>query len=183
MNNLIVLENEYVLTHAKNEPAGIVFENKKTAKLRNLGNGLYKMACENYRWLLNKRVDGEIGPFSIIVFTTNDSNAAQKEVLKIKDHIFLHNKILYMLGGIPEGGIPKHHLTGSKYICRLTNFPFEHPDHVDEETKNRLKRHRGVPVGEFSGLGTSGFRMSLGDELNDIGLQLAAAAYLVYSSI
>ncbi len=181
--DLSILENDYVLTHTEKESAKIVFENRNVAKLKELGKGLYKMLYENHQWLLNKRVDGEIGPFSVIVFTTDDSNTAQKEVLKIKDHIFLHRKIFYMLGGIPDGGVPKHHLTGSKYICRLANFPFQHPDHVDEETRNRFKRHRGVPVGEFSGLGSRGFQVKLGDELNDIGLQLAASTYLIYSSI
>lgn len=119
----------------------------------------------------------------MVVFRTNDSNDVLEEVLKINDHIFLGDGNFYMLGGIPEGGNPKHHLVGSKYICRLTNFPFSHPDQVDAETKNRLKKHRGIPVGEFSGLGANGFHITLENELGKIGLPLAASTYLIYSSI
>ena len=72
---------------------------------------------------------------------------------------------------------------GSKHICRLTNFPFSHPDQIDAEAKNRLKKHRGVSVGEIFGLGSRGFHVKLEDEVNEIGLPLAACAYLIYSSI
>lgn len=175
----ITLKTEYVLTHTEPELAKITF-GTKSAELRNVDKGLYEL---NRHWLLSRKVDGEVRPFSIVVYKSGDSNEAQREILKIKDHIFLYEGRFYMLGGIPEGGIPKNHLMGSKYICRLTNFPFAHPDQVDAETKNRLKKHRGVPVGEFYGLGSNGFHVRLDGELSKIGLQLAASAYLIYSSI
>lgn len=175
---MIILKSDFVLIHDEPTSARITFGNKH-AELKNLGGGLYKVTGIDQEWILNRRINGEIRPFSIVVSKGNDS----KEVLKIDDHIFLHNGSFYIIGGIPEGGIPRHHLVGSKFICRLTNFPFSHPDQVDAETKNRLKRHRGVPVGEFFGLGSNGFHIKLESELDGIGLPLAASTYLIYSSI
>ncbi len=110
-------------------------------------------------------------------------NAPNKEyVLKIKDNLFQHGGSFYWLGGIPEGRPIKAHLIGSKIICRLVNFPFSQVDDVDEETKHQLKRYRGIYVGEFFGLGSSGFHLKLGNELNDIGLPLVASSYLLYST-
>ena len=176
------MSTEYILIHDEPSSIRILFEKQEIAKLRNLEKGLFKLSDQNQEWLLNRRVDGEIRPFSIVVLRT-DTADFEEIVLKIKDHIFLHNGYFYMLGGIPEGRSPRHHLMGSKHICRLTNFPFSHPDQIDAEAKNRLKKHRGVSVGEIFGLGSRGFHVKLEDEVNEIGLPLAACAYLIYSSI
>jgi hypothetical protein len=152
--------------------------------LRKLDIERYSLSDQNEKWLLSRKVEGEVRPFSIAAFrTSSDDLKDAEEVLKIKDHLFVYGGHFYMLGGIPEGGIPKNNLLGSKYICKLPNFPFSHPDQVDADAKNRLKKHRGVPVGEFFGLGSRGFHVKLDDELNRIGLPLAASTYLIYSSI
>jgi hypothetical protein len=179
---MYVLKNEYVLWHEEQASAKITFESQRAAELRRLDNQSYSLSGQNQKFLLSRKVDGQVHPFSVVAFTPSENNP-QIEILKIKDHIFFHDGKFYMLGGIPEGGIPKNHLLGSKYICRLTNFPFSHPDQVDAETKSRLKKHRGVPVGEFYGLGSKGFHVKLDNELNKIGLPLAASTYLIYSSI
>jgi hypothetical protein len=155
-----------------------------TAELKKINKERYDLSEQDREWFLSRRVDGEVSPFSIAAFgTTRKDHKDAREVLKIEDHLFMHNGNFYLLGGIPEGGQPSNHLVGSKYICRLTNFPFSHPDEVDAQTKHRLKKHRGVPVGEFYGLGSKGFHIILEDEVGDIGLPLAASTYLIYSSI
>jgi hypothetical protein len=179
-----VLKGEYVLLHQEKASAQVTFGNRQTAELRKLDIERYSLSNQSQTWLLNRKVDGEVRPFSIAAFrASSDGSKKGEEVMKIKDHLFVYGGHFYMLGGIPEGGIPKNNLSGSKYICRLSNFPFSHPDQVDAETKNRLKKHRGVPAGEFYGLGSRGFHVKLDDELDGIGLPLAASAFLIYSSI
>ena len=177
------MQTEYVLMHNEAPSARIAVQGKEVAKLAVVGEGLFSLTEASKSWLLTRRVDGEVRPFSMAVYRSNDEGGDSNDVLKIKDHIFFHNGRFYVIGGTPEGTSPKHHMMGSKYICRLQNFPFSHPDQVDAETKHRLKRHRGVPVGEFSGLGSAGFHIGLEDELNSIQLQLSASIYLMYSSM
>jgi hypothetical protein len=184
MIEVLFLKTEYLLIHKEQSSAEITFGNRLTAELRKLDNERYTLSHQNQGWILNKKVDGQVRPFSVVASkSTGDDLMEAEEVLKIKDHIFTQNGFFYMLGGMPEGRIPKHHLMGSKYICRLTNFPFSHHDQIDAETRNRLKKYRGVPVGEFYGLGSNGFHMKLDEELNETGLPLAASTYLIYSSI
>lgn len=129
---------------------------------------------------MSKRVDGEIRPFSIIVYEADQKDGS--EVLKIKDHLFVYKDNFYMLGGIPESRPPKEHLGGSKFICKLTNFPYSKHEHIDQETINRLKKHRGEVFGEIFGLGSRGFHVKLEKEFKEIELPLTASAYLIYSS-
>lgn len=176
--------NEFVLFHDTESSASILLGNQEKARLEKVERTRYKLSNGKQNWLLSKRVDGEIRPFSVVVFETGakvDSRGA--EVLKIKDHLFLYQNIFYMLGGIPESSPPREHLQGSKFICRLTNFPYFSHDHVDAETKNRLKRLRGKVVGEIFGLGSNGFHVKLEKEFSGIELPLTASAYLIYSSI
>ncbi len=136
-------------------------------------------------WRLSQRVDGEYRPFSIIVKTTSprsNSMSVAREILKIRDHLFFHNRKMYMLSNVPEGRMQHHIHKGPKYICRLDNFPFEDPSEVDSETRSRLRRFRGVPVGEISGIGHDGHRVWLENELLDIGLPLSASAFLLYTT-
>ena len=53
-----------------------------------------------------------------------------------------------------------------------------------QNLRQKLKRFRGVPVGEASGLGATpeGHHVKVNDELDDIGLFLAAISYLMYAS-
>ena len=176
------MSTEYVLLHDEKSSARILLDNKETAKLKKVDGARYELSNGTHNWILSKRVDGEIRPFSIAVFEA-DGEDSNLEVLKIKDHLFLYHGNFYMVGGIPESRPPREHLSGSKFICKLTNFPFTHHDHIDPETRNRLKKHRGEVVGEIFGLGSRGFHVKLENELNEIKLPLTASTYLIYSSI
>lgn len=159
--------------------------NREQATLEKVESSRYKLTQGYQSWLLSKRVDGEIRPFSMFVLKTNGRQSGEEtnEVLKIKDHLFLHNGNFYMIGGVPESRPPKDHLVGAKFITRLTKFPFTHHDDIDLETRSRLKRHRGKVVGEIYGLGSKGFHAKIEKELNEIGFPLTASAYLIYSSV
>jgi methyl coenzyme M reductase gamma subunit len=87
-----------------------------------------------------------------------------------------------MFKSLPEGKSLKHHMSGTKYICRLVNFPYHDVSEIDLETRERLSRYRGVDVGTLSGLGKLKHQVRLGEELADLGLQLSAASYLLYST-
>jgi len=123
------------------------------------------------------KVDGVISPFSMTVY-----DKAGKVTLKIRTNCFSHGNQIYMFKSLPEGKSMKHHLSGSKYICRLLNFPYHDINEIDPETRERLSRHRGVDVGTLSGLGKLKHEVKIGDELADIGLPLSAASYLLYST-
>jgi hypothetical protein len=53
-----------------------------------------------------------------------------------------------------------------------------------QSLRHKLKRFRGVPVGEASGLGAApeGHKVKVNDELDDIGLFIAATSYLMFAS-
>ncbi len=180
---------EYVVTQpVSTVEATILQSQREVGHLSPEGKGLFKLlGNENQSWMLCNRVNGEVRPFSMAVVSGIDKdlalNASEEEyVLKIKDSLFQHSGSFYWFGGIPEGRPVKAHLIGSKIICRLVNFPFSNVDDVDEETKHQLKRYRGIYVGDFFGLGSSGFHLKLNNELKDIGLPLAASSYLLYST-
>jgi hypothetical protein len=82
----------------------------------------------------------------------------------------------------PEGRPWHQYLSGPRYISRLDNFPYSDLAEVDHHLKHRLKRFRGVPVGEASGLGTHGHHVKVEKELEDVGLIIAASSYLLYST-
>jgi hypothetical protein len=65
----------------------------------------------------------------------------------------------------------------------LDNFPFSELSDVDYETRSKLiSKFRGAPVGELDGLGKEGHHLRFFNELEDIGLPLAASCYLLYST-
>lgn len=167
----------FELIHDEPEAAKLFSEQRQIGELRNIAKGLYRLKTDADSWILTRRIDNILLPFSMLI-----SEEKGLEILKVKDHLFLYNANFYMLGGIPESQNPKDHLHGYKYIIRITNFPHTRHEQIDEETRNRLKRHRGVPVGSIHGLGSKGFYVELEDELKDIGLLLSAATYLMYSS-
>jgi hypothetical protein len=53
-----------------------------------------------------------------------------------------------------------------------------------QHLRQKVKRFRGVPVGEASGLGATpeGHSVKVNDELDDIGLFIAATSYLMYAT-
>lgn len=192
------MTTDYVVVHSEPISAKVLENQEERASLQRIGNGLFCLRGKdaNQTWTLSVKVDGEIRPFSMACYESSTSNkpvqAQQtgietqygKLCFKIKDHIFSHNNNFYSIGeAVPDGIPPKDCISGCKYICRLVNFAFSHIDHVDEETKHQMKRYRGVAVGEIGGLGADGYHMKLyGNELADIGLQLAASSYLIYTT-
>lgn len=127
------------------------------------------IAKDGERWNLSQRVDGELRPFSMLVETAKvEGGTVTKVVLKIRNHLFSHDGKMYMLSNVPEGRKQHHSMNGPRFISRLDNFPYEDPSEVDSETQNRLRRFRGVPVGEISGLGHTGHRVRIEPELEEI---------------
>jgi hypothetical protein len=183
------LSFEYIVKQPDSPADAVISQDEgEVGRLHVERKGIFKLlGNENQSWALFNHIDGAIRPFSIIVFFVNDKysseNRSSKEyVLKIKDNLFHHNGKFYSFGGIPEGRLPKDHLMGSKIICRLVNFPFSTLEDVDLETKHHLRRYRGIYVGEFFGIGSTGFHVKLEEELADIGLPLTASTYLLYST-
>ena len=71
-----------------------------------------------------------------------------------------------------------NYISGPRYISRLDNFPYSDLTELDHNLKHRLRRFRGIRVGEASGLGTHSHHVKAG-----IGLFIAAASsYLIYST-
>jgi hypothetical protein len=87
-----------------------------------------------------------------------------------------------MLTNHPEGRHWNEYLQGPRYISRLDNFPYSDLTDLDDHIRHRLRRFRGVPVGEASGLGLHSHHVKVDKELEDIGLFLAASSYLIYST-
>lgn len=138
------------------------------------------------RWILSRRVHGEIRPFSLEVTALENKQAHGEErgaaSFTIRNHLFEHDGKVYMLTSSPEGRPLREILLGKRYICRLDNFPIPRLTEMDHESWSKLRRFRGVPVGEMEGIGTEGHHVRLFEELEDIGLPLAAACYLLYST-
>jgi hypothetical protein len=125
---------------------------------------------------LDPRVDGVISPFSCAIYEDG------KLVLKIKSGAFSYNDRVYVFKSLPEGNSMRGHLSGSKSICRLDNFPYHSVDEIDRETREKLSRNRGVEVARLSGLGKLGHKVTVSEELEKISLPLSAASYLLYST-
>jgi hypothetical protein len=136
--------------------------------------------------ILSRTVNGEVRPFSLEMTALKSGGAHAGEggisAFTIRDHLFEHHGKIYMLTNSPEGRPLREFLLGKRYICRLDNFPFSRLAEMDHETRSRLRRFRGVPVGEMDGIGTEGHHVRLSEELEDIGMPLAAACYLLYST-
>ncbi|MDG6906403.1 MAG: hypothetical protein JRN20_11525 [Nitrososphaerota archaeon] len=182
----------YMVVHDQPTSATILQDEKEKGRLRKVENGVFMLkesGCHK-SWVLTHRVDGEIRPFSLACYANKESEKITEVpkfsdlTLKIKDHIFFHNENSYSIGGaMPEKASPKDIIGGAKYICRLVNFPHAQFEEIDEETKHKMTRHRGVAVGEFFGLGADGYEVKLyGEELDDVGMLLAASTYLLYTT-
>jgi hypothetical protein len=144
---------------------------------------------DNREWVLTNKIDAQHRRFSFSV-----REAQKKEegnpLLIIHDNIFVHNGKFYMLANHPEGKSWQNYVNSPvRYISRLDNFPYSnvsemHENKHHQNLRDKLKRFRGVPVGEASGLGATpeGHRVKVNDELDDIGLFLAATSYLMYAT-
>ena len=155
-------------------------EGEKVATLRGEGNLLVRLeSTAEESWVLDPRVHGEVRPFSMNVTASGSDGEA---VLTIRNHVFFHNSRAFMLTSIPEDVHPGEHVFGRRHISMLEKFPFSRLEEIDLQTWGRLRGQRGVSVGTFDGLGADEFRVSLSHELEDVGLPLSAASYLLYST-
>ena len=161
---------------------------------------------DNREWVLTNKIDAQHRRFS---FSVREAQKKEKEevnagesrrkgegkgernpLLIIHDNIFVHNGKFYMLANHPEGKSWQNYVNSPvRYISRLDNFPYSnvsemHENKQHQNLRDKLKRFRGVPVGEASGLGATpeGHRVKVNDELDDIGLFLAATSYLMYAT-
>jgi hypothetical protein len=149
---------------------------------------------DNREWVLTNKIDGEHRRFSFSIREVEkQQEQGQREkdaLLTVRDNIFKHNGMFYMLANHPEGKSWHNYVNNPvRYISRLDNFPYSDVSEMDENKhhqnlRHKIKRFRGVPVGEASGLGTTpeGHHVKVNDELDDIGLFLAATSYLMYAS-
>jgi hypothetical protein len=103
-------------------------------------------------------------------------------VLTIREHLFKHREKFYMLTNHPEGKHWNEYLSGPRHISRLDNFPYTELAELDHHIRHRLRRFRGIPVGEASGFGIDGHHVRVDKELEDIGLLIAASSYLLYAT-
>ena len=146
------------------------------------------LAKDGSEWLFTKSVHGKFRPFSLTVLSKKQNRDGNKdvdiEVLTIIEHIFKHKDKFYMLTNHPEGKHWNEYLSGPRYISRLDNFPYSDMQELDYHIKHKLRRFRGVSVGEASGLGThEGHHVRIDDnELEDISLLIATSSYLLYST-
>jgi hypothetical protein len=194
LEKLEALENlaiEYVVKRTGGPSDATIEKNGKTIGDIHRENGFFVVVdrTSGKTFKMTARVDEEVRPFSMIVYETKGDNQEtdniinEKEVLKIKNNLFWHNGNIYLMNSLPEGELPRDHITGTRFISKLVNFPYNSHQEIDPETWERLGRHRGQQVGELSGLGrTGGHRVKLASELEDIGVPLAAASYLIYST-
>ncbi len=156
---------------------------------------------DNREWILTNKIDGQHRRFSFSVSEAEKKDEKRgegrgrapednKTLLTIQDNIFMHNGKFYMLANHPEGKSWHNYVNSPvRYISRLDNFPYSDVSEMDknkhqQNLRHKLKRFRGVPVGEASGLGTTpeGHQVRVNDELDDIGLFIAATSYLMFAS-
>jgi hypothetical protein len=182
--------SEYVIIGPRPWEAKIFLDHEHGEQIAEIKKGedqkSFKLIRKNdgYEWTLTKNVHGEFRPFSISVLSQNDDNDndTNKEVLTIREHLFKYRGKFYMLTNHPEGKHWNEYLSGIRHISRLDNFPYSDLKEIDHHVKHELLRFRGVSVGEVSGLGIQGHHVKLGNELEDIGLLIAASSYLIYST-
>jgi hypothetical protein len=196
------LSSEFTIRRGPTQwDAKIFSENGEEIAEIKKGEGLeFKLISqkENREWVLTSKVDGQHRRFSFSVREVEKKEAKagggkeknNNALLIIRDNIFMHNSKFYMLANHPEGKSWHNYVNSSvRYISRLDNFPYSDVSEMDENKHHRnlrhkLKRFRGVPVGEASGLGATaeGHHVKVNDELREIGLFLAATSYLMYAS-
>jgi hypothetical protein len=165
--------------------AKIFLDDEEIAKIENGEDrkSFKLISKDGSRWILTNNIHGEFRPFSITVLEQiKGKDDASREVLTIREHLFKHREKFYMLTNHPEGKHWNEYLSGPRYISRLDNFPYSELAELDHHIRHRLRRFRGIPVGEASGLGIDGHHVRVDKELEDIGLLIAASSYLLYST-
>ena len=147
---------------------------------------------DEQEWILTKFVDSKRPPFSYtllnITKTSPNKNDEFNEVFTVREQLFKYNDKFYMLASHPtEKSWTDYINSPTRYICRLDNFPYTNLSDVDHDhyiLRHKIKRLRGTPIGEAAGLAQheDGHRVSLNEEIADIGLFIAAISYLLYAS-
>lgn len=179
------LDLEYIINGPKPGQAKIISEGEEVAEIKKGEDqrNFKLITKDGAEWTLTRNLHGEFRPFSISVLDQNKhKEEADREVLTIREHLFKHRGKFYMLTNHPEGKHWNEYLSGPRYISRLDNFPYSDLAELDHHIRHRLRRYRGVQVGEASGLGIHGHHVKVDKELEDIGLLLAASSYLLYST-
>ena len=159
--------------------ATVLSQGHDIAGMRSSDGGTFFLVKSYGSWKMNPRVHGEIRPFSMCV---TSSEGGGDPVLTILNHLFFYRKKAYYLTGIPEDVRPADHLLGKRHVNRLDTFPFSSLDDVDPETWGRLRMHRGLSVGTIEATESGEYRVTLSEELEEVGVPLAASSYLLYTS-
>lgn len=168
-----------VRTAARPKEAIILKSGREVAALSEKDRSTHLLrAGERQEWIISRKVHDRLVPFSVEII---DAKSGEM-ILVILHHLFSHRGCTYMITNSPQGRPLREFILGSRYICRLDAFPYRDISEIDKETWSRVRSYRGVQVGEMSGLGKEGHHVQLTDELDDIGLQLSAACYLLYST-
>ncbi len=202
------MSSEYVIKKGPGKWEAKIFSGdaNEVAEIKRIGDKLggqnleFRLSSkiDDREWLLTNKIDGEHRRFSLSVKEMGTSEEEEEEdgltekdaLLTVRDNIFEHNGRFYMLANHPEGKSWNDYVNSPvRYISRLDNFPYSNVSEMEENNhhqslRHKLKRFRGVPVGEASGLGAAaeGHQVKVNDELDDIGLFLAATSYLMFAS-
>ncbi|HKT22659.1 MAG TPA: hypothetical protein VJR06_08640 [Nitrososphaerales archaeon] len=170
---------EYIVRgSAKSPDATVSCQGRDVASIRLEGGSTLLLVDGDGSWKMDPRVQGEIRPFSMCLARPGEPDMP---VLSIRNHLFFHRGRAYLLTGIPEDVRPSDHLLGKRHVSRLDTFPFSSLGDVDPETWGRLRKHRGVSVGTIESAEPGTCKVALSEELEEIGLPLAAASYLLYT--
>ena len=186
------LSSLFIVRKVKGGRAEVFSNKKKVAEIAKEGKTFRLVNHKDkVEWLLTNRVHGEARPMSYSVIDpkhTTKIDMPENEVFVVRDQIFQHNGRFYMLANHPEGKLWDEHVDSKvRYIGRLDHFPYSSlldADYGHRDLRGKIKRLRGVPVGEASGLGIdeSGHKVRLDNELHDVGLFIAAISYLLFAS-
>lgn len=172
--------SKFIVRRSKGAVAIVSSDGKDVATMRPLASGGFELEmASGGEWTLGPRVKGEVRPFSLEIAPLG---SPPTQTLTIRSHVFQYGGRFYMMKGTPEDVHPRDHVLGERHIIRLSKFPFSSLDEVDRETWGRLGRLRGESVGKIGGLGVEGHTVELSDELEGIGVLLAAASFLLYSA-
>jgi hypothetical protein len=191
--------SEFVIRKGPKQWEAKIFSGSEEIAEIKKGEGLgFKLVSHKngLEWVLTNKVHSERRPFSFSVRVAekktqdsySDDNDFGAEIFVIREQLFKHNGKFYMLANHPEGKSWDEHIHSSvRYICRLENFPYSELSEVDHQhytLRDKIKRFRGILVGESSGLGIeqAGHHVRVDPELEDVGLFIAAISYLLYAS-
>ena len=186
------MSSEFVIRKGPKQWEAKIFSDKVEIAEIKKGEGLTFRLTDHRdenEWILTNMVHGERRPFSFSVHNNDRKyNTLSEPIFVMRDQLFEHDGKFYMRANHPEGKFWNEYVNSSvRYIGRLNNFPYSKLSEVDHQhytLRDKIKRLRGTPVGEASGLGTEnrGHRVKLDSELDDIGLFIAAISYLLYAS-